>query len=672
MKTEFLACLNPQQQEAVCHQRGPLLVLAGAGSGKTRILTSRIVYLIEQGIPPSNILAVTFTNKAASEMKSRVRQHIDDLVNIGTFHSICLGVLRRHGAFLGLNANFSIYDDQDQLAIVKECLKEFSIDEKTLNPKAVREQISRCKDQLQLPEDLKDGYQDAADAVFLAVYQRYEEKLRKSGGLDFGDLILRAVMLLQGSPEILRYYQERYEYILVDEYQDTNYAQYLFVNLLASRSRNLMVVGDPDQSIYEWRGANIENILKFEGDFSEARVIRLEQNYRSTNNILSAANGLIIHNVIRKEKNLWSQKGEGDKVQLYRAFDERDEARYMVDQMIRLRQQGFVLKDMVGFYRTHSQSRVLEEELRRCNIPYTIVGGVKFYARKEVKDLLAYLRLICNPEDAVSLKRVINVPKRSIGPGTMARMELISREENISLFEAVRKCAQEMKPSAKLAQTLNSFFGMIVRWEDAMRVLPLSQLFEKVVEESGYLTALEQENTLESRLRMENIKELYSSIVDFEQMKRQQEGQDPTLRSYLEMISLQSQIDDWSDEDSTFTLMTLHCAKGLEFPIVFILGMEEGLLPHNNAVNSSFKEMEEERRLCYVGFTRAMEQLYLSYAVTRRIFGTARRQRPSRFLFEIPEDLLDPALQAYEGYEQSYEVSGGFEPDEDQNIEYYP
>ncbi|OGX33735.1 MAG: hypothetical protein A3C36_00520 [Omnitrophica WOR_2 bacterium RIFCSPHIGHO2_02_FULL_52_10] len=648
-KNDFLAQLNPQQLQAVQHQPSPLMILAGAGSGKTRVLTTRIIHMIHSGISPHEILAVTFTNKAAREMKDRVARQVDAPVLIGTFHAICLGILRRHAARMSLRNDFTIYDDQDQLAVIKECMKELDIEEKTLSPKYVRERISRSKDQLQTARDAALGSADEDDRLFAAVYQKYEEKLRLYNGLDFGDLIAKTVALFAGVPDVLEEYRARFRHVLVDEYQDTNHAQSAFIKLLAAKSRSITVVGDPDQSIYEWRGASAANMLNFEKEYKGAMVIRLEQNYRSTNTILKAANAVIAHNLNRKPKNLWSERGDGQRIELYKAPNDRMEAMNLIDTVFALKKEGYRLNDMAGFYRTHSQSRLFEEELRRNRIPYAIVGGVKFYSRKEIKDLLAYMTVTYNPGDEVNLARIINTPKRAIGKEAVDKLKRHARKEGIPLFEAIGRLCKDQAAPARLKKSLEQFHAMIRHFHDIRGMLPLSALLQAIIDTTGYVAALEHENTIDAKARIENIREFYASVKEFEESLRGEEHVN-VLQAYLEFISLQTNMDGWQDGDQAFTLMTLHCAKGLEFPVVFMLGMEEGLLPHANALNGDLDELEEERRLCYVGFTRAKDRLHLSYAVQRRTFGFTKRQHPSRFLYEIPAKLLASRLDSYSAY----------------------
>lgn len=646
-KNDIYSRLNTQQLKAVQYKAGPLLILAGAGSGKTRVLTTRIVHMIQNGISPSEILAVTFTNKAAKEMKIRVNTHVDAPVTIGTFHSVCLGVLRKYAVHISLRNDFTIYDDLDQLAIIKDCMKDLGIDDKTITPKYIRERISRCKDQLQTASNVAGNGEEHDDDLFISVYQKYEEKLQHCNGVDFGDLIAKTVQLFATTPEVLDEYQKRFRHVLVDEYQDTNHAQYVFINQLVKKHKNITAVGDPDQSIYEWRGASAENIMNFEKDFKGAKVIRLEQNYRSTNMILKAANAVIARNTNRKPKNLWSEKGEGQLIELYRAHNDRMEACRLIDNILTLREDKYYLKDMVGFYRTHSQSRVFEEELRRNNIPYTIVGGTKFYARREIKDLLGYFKITYNSGDEVNLLRVINTPKRGIGKGAVEKLKAFSLSRGISLYEAIGQYGGANKTTTKLKQGLDRFYKMVENFRETSSVVPLSHLLQTIIDATGYVTALEHENTIEAKGRIENIREFFISVKEFEESFNGAEDTN-ALEAYLEFISLQTQIDSWHDEDQVFTLMTLHSAKGLEFPAVFMLGMEEGLLPHANALNASFEELEEERRLCYVGFTRAMERLFLSYATSRRMFGYTKRQHPSRFLYEIPKELLTRTVEDFD------------------------
>ncbi len=636
---DFLDGLNPAQRQAVTHEGGPLLVLAGAGSGKTRIITARMIYFLRKGLLPSQILAVTFSNKAAREMRARLQPHVRGFVMIGTFHAACLRILRREADKIGLPPDFTVYDAQDQRALIKDCLKSMDIDPRRMHPKAVAERINRSKDYLIFPEDDPDGVSEE-ERLFQAVYRMYEERMRQCGGLDFGGLIAQTVRLFQRRPEVLRGYQQRYPVILVDEYQDTNEAQARLVTLLAGQTPNVTVVGDPDQSIYEWRGARVENIMRFEQSFPNVTMIRLEQNYRSTNTILQAANAVIACNRFRHHKDLWSEKGQGDPVRVWACADERAEARLLVETIREKQQEGRPLNQMAVFYRTHAQSRVIEEELMRQGVAYRIVGGQKFYERKEIKDLTAYLRLTYNSADEISLLRVINTPRRGLGPAALAKLTALRQKHGGSLFAALPLLAGEGAKSLRAGREARAFYVMIGRFIEASHEVTLAHLVEMVIEETGYARMLEDEGTLEARARLENIKEFYGAVQEFQQNWVQDEGPRDVLGKYLEFLSLQTAVDAWNDQENILALMTLHSAKGLEFPVVFMVGMEEGILPHGNALQGSEREIEEERRLCYVGFTRAMEQLYLLYAGQRTIFGYEYVQDPSRFLSEIPEDLI--------------------------------
>jgi DNA helicase II / ATP-dependent DNA helicase PcrA len=660
MTYDVLKNLNePQQRAVVCNDgKGPLLVVAGAGSGKTRILTSRIIYMIQQGLAPVHIMAVTFTNKAAGEMRQRIRAVIDQPVTVGTFHSICLSILRMNAERIGLKPDFTIYDDIDQLAVIKECMKDLGIDPKQVNPKGIREKISRSKDSLRTVEQSEAEMGGFEDKIFCAVYKKYEAMLAAYNGVDFGDLIAKTTRLFSEHPDVLEYYQERFQYILVDEYQDTNTAQYIFVNQLAKKYRNITVVGDPDQSIYEWRGATIENILSFEHDYKEAQVVRLEQNYRSTNSILKAANHLIRHNLNRKAKDLWSENGDGELIDVYRAVNERDEARHLVARVMDFVKQGYALNDQVVFYRIHAQSRVIEEELRRNNIFYKIIGGVKFYARKEIKDILAYLRVIANPGDELSLRRILNVPKRGIGPKALDAIVALMQAAGLSFFDAIAAFAAADETSKKLKKELGAFVALLRGLQDEKNDVGLQTLTEALLDRSGYLAELRIENTIESKMRIENIEEFMNSIAEFEQSLSLEESREG-LRSYLEFISLQTDVDQIDESEEVFTLMSLHCAKGLEFPVVFIVGLEEELLPHSNSLNTAMRDVEEERRLCYVGFTRAKERLCLSYAIMRKLYGYEKMVQPSRFLKEIPQPLI----------KSSYDLNDLYDLDDDDGFD---
>jgi len=649
--------LNPEQEKAVSSPEGPLLVLAGAGSGKTRILTCRIAHLISQGIPAFNILGVTFTNKAAQEMKSRVAQLVRQQVWISTFHSTCMKILRIDGEGIGLVKNFSIYDDHDQLVLIKECLSELNKNERQINPKGIREEIQRAKDFLLTPEVYQEQAQDAFQDIAAQVYALYEKKMAALKGCDFGDLILKTVFLFDRNPETLSSWQERFKHVLIDEYQDTNHAQYRLVRLLADQYKNITVVGDPDQSIYAWRGADIRNILDFEKDYEHCQVIKLEQNYRSTGNILEASNALIEFNTARKPKALWTEKKSGEKITLYQAVDEKDESEFVVREILNHQKSGRTLADCVVFYRLHAQSRVLEEALRKYKVPYRIVGGIRFYDRREIKDLIAYLRVIAFPHDDLSYKRIVNVPNRGIGKKTMETIELYQREKGIGWDQTLAQVDQIEGIGAKARVGLQQFYRMIrsLRAEKAKR--PISELLEDILKHSGYLKELELERTFESKVRMDNIQEFFSAVQDFEESYDSENG---LLESFIESITLTTNIDEWDGGSNSLTMMSLHTAKGLEFPIVFMVGMEEEIFPHVNSFGGGVEELEEERRLCYVGMTRAKEKLYFVYADSRRLYGSRQHNLPSRFLNEIPSDLLEEAGRAGSSFDE--EVC--LEPDE--------
>jgi len=640
--------LNPVQQKAVLETEGPILVFAGAGSGKTRVLTYRIAYLIEErGIPPWNIFAVTFTNKAADEMRERVERLLGGSAKgtwISTFHSACARILRRHIEPLGFQRNFVIYDEQDQERHLKAMMKELELDFRMFHPRAVRAAIETLKNEGITPDQyLPDPYNIFQKRVAL-VYQRYQEDLRQNNALDFGDLLTFVTILFRRFPEILRHYQEQCRYVMVDEFQDTNLIQYLLLRQIAERHLNLCVVGDDDQSIYRWRGAEVGNILNFEKDFPKAKVITLEQNYRSTQNILRAANEMVRRNRSRKEKVLWTENPEGEILTLYVAENEGDEARFVVQKITEqihppsqtnfLGRTGRVYRDIAVFYRINAQSRAVEDELVKHQIPYTVVGGMKFYERKEVKDILAYLKLISNPSDGLSLKRVINVPSRGIGEKTIERIEIFSKERRVPLFEGMEKALEEdwLPPAARAR--IGEFLLLIKGFRDERGSLPLSQLTLALLARTGYLDRLKEEGTEEAFSRMENIDELVNVILELEQ---EEEG--TSLETFLDKVSLVSDVDLYEDKGNRVSLMTLHCAKGLEFPVVFIVGIEEGLLPHYRR-GDEIEDLEEERRLCYVGITRAKERVFLSRAERRSTFGVGRVNLPSRFLDELPLELI--------------------------------
>jgi len=670
MTQDLLRDLNPMQREAVAWLPvRPLLILAGAGSGKTRILTHRIAWLIAHGVPAFNILGVTFTNKAAQEMRSRIEKLVAQQVWVSTFHSTCLRILRQDGPAIELDRNFIIYDEYDQLQVIKDCVAELNLNEKQVHPKGVREEIQRAKDYLVTPfqysEKAEDLFQDAVGKV----YQLYEAKMKRLKACDFGDLIMKTVALFDRNPSVLKTWQDRFQHILIDEYQDTNHAQYRFVKLLASARRQITVVGDPDQSIYAWRGADIKNILNFEADYPDSGTIRMEQNYRSTPVILEAANHLIKNNQMRKPKALWTEKKGGSKIELFNAEDEAAEAKYAVENVIQYKAQGRSYADQVIFYRVHAQSRVLEEELMRANIPYKIVGGTRFYDRKEIKDIIAYLRLVAYAHDEVSLKRVINVPARGIGKKAMETLEAEARGKT---WEEVLQDLPSVKGlTPRVQKSLGAFYAWLTKLRKKQNEMTVHEILERILEDTGYVTELEAERTVEAQARLENIEEFFSVIEDFTENRSSGLGTRPLkksetktspeeqaaspemtpLASFLDSIELVTDLDAWDQGTNVLTLMTLHTAKGLEFPIVFMVGMEEGIFPHINSYMGPSDDLEEERRLCYVGITRAREKLHLSYATERRMYGATHHNLPSRFLNEIPPSLYDiRAMRSYGEY----------------------
>ncbi len=637
--SDILASLNPAQKEAVQHKDGPLLVLAGAGSGKTRVLTHRIAYLLEQGVAPWNILAITFTNKAAREMQERVNNllpvHKAHDLWVSTFHSACLRILRREIDALGYDRNFIIYDDADQQTVLKECLKELNIDDKQFTPRSMSAAISAAKNKLLTAEDYENYAFDYSEQVAVRVYKMYQQKLKRNNALDFDDLLVLTVKLFEQFNHVLTYYQDRFKYILVDEYQDTNHVQYVLVNMLAKGHRNLCVVGDPNQSIYGWRGADISNILSFERDYPEAKVVKLEQNYRSTQTILDAANAVIAQNASSKEMNLWTALGQGEPIDLQYCEDERDEAFYIVRKIRQEIERGRKYSDIAILYRTHAQSRAIEESLVTANIPYAIVGGVGFYQRKEIKDLLSYLRLVINPYDTVSFQRIINVPKRGIGPASITKFIEWAEQNNKSLVEALARAYEIPKLSGKVRQAATELSDMFKNLNKQAEFLSVTEMVEEVLQQSGYRGELEAEETLEARTRLDNLNEFITVTQEYD--RNNPEG---TLEDFLSFLSLVTDQDKYNETADTVSLMTLHTAKGLEFPVVFLAGMEEGIFPHSRSLESKH-ELEEERRLCYVGITRTKEKLYLTHCFCRSLFGRMQNNLPSRFLSEIPERLLN-------------------------------
>ncbi len=632
-----LSMLNPEQRLAAETMEGPVLILAGAGSGKTRALTYRVANLMDHGVPPWSILALTFTNKAAREMKERIMQLVGEKAEsawISTFHSTCARILRRDIEKLGYTRAFTIYDDDDQGTVIKEILKRLNIDEKFLPLREVKAKISDAKNRLMGPDEwFAKTERDFRNQMLHDVFVAYEQRLKAANALDFDDLLLKTLELLADHPPVLESYRDRFHYVMVDEYQDTNYAQYMLVKLLTDQSRNLCVVGDDDQSIYGWRGADIRNILDFEKDYPDAKVIKLEQNYRSTANILDAANQVIAHNAGRKEKALWTEAGEGESIKLYCAGDEREEAAWVADRIKKMNRHGEGYGRMAVLYRANAQSRVLEEMLMRAGIPYKVFGGLRFYDRKEVRDVIAYLRVIANPTDDVSLRRIINVPKRAIGDATIAELVRHAQEQETPLFSALTDLPASL--SSRPRKCVGDFFTMMTMLMAMKESMPLSAFVKQLVEQTGLLEQYQKEDSDEARTRVENIQEFLGAVEEFD---RQTEN--ATLEDYLENVALVTELDQAEDEKQYVTLMTLHSAKGLEFPNVFITGMEEGVFPSGRSLMDD-NRMEEERRLCYVGITRAKERLFLSRASQRMLYNQVNHNPPSRFLGEIPQRLLE-------------------------------
>ena len=636
----LLTGLNKEQQQAVQHTEGPLLILAGAGSGKTKVLTVRIAHLLAQGVNPYEILAITFTNKAAKEMKSRVEGLVGDIANriwLSTFHSFCAKFLRFElDNFLGYNSNFTIYDTSDSQAVIKAALKALNLDDKYYPVGAMIGAISDAKNKLLFASDFRKQARDFYQQKVADVYEYYERELRKNNALDFDDLLLVAVKLLQSNEAVLDKYSKRFRYVMIDEYQDTNHAQYLLAKLLASHWKNIAVVGDADQSIYAWRGADIQNILDFEKDYPNCTSIKLEQNYRSTKIILDAANAVIENNEDRPKKNLWTDKTEGAKIQHFTAQSEHEEAAFIGDTIAKKHDiHGVPYGDMAILYRTNAQSRVLEEALIKRALPYTMVGGTKFYDRKEIKDVLAYLRVLYNPFDDLSLLRIINVPKRSIGATTVAKLQDYARANGTSLFMTLTQLHLVDTIKGKTKEKLEEFGILIFTLVAEMEDKTVLDILESILDRTGYLAQLEESTDPQDQARAENIGELLSVAKDF-----QDTNPTGTVEDFLEQVALVNDVDSFEQEESKVTLMTLHAAKGLEFPIVFLGGLEEGLFPHSRTLMNP-EEIEEERRLAYVGITRAEKELYISNATTRTVFGRTSSYLPSRFIDEIPEELVD-------------------------------
>lgn len=637
--------LNEPQRGAVYYTEGPLLILAGAGSGKTRVLTHRIAYLIEEkGVNPWNILAITFTNKAAGEMRERVDRLVgfgSESIWVSTFHSMCVRILRRHISLLGYDTNFTIYDADDQKTLMKDVCKLLQIDTKIYKERALLAAVSHAKNELVTPEEFRlNAGGDFSQRKIAEVYEEYEKQLKANNALDFDDLLIKTVQLFQTQADVLEYYQERFRYIMVDEYQDTNTVQFELVRLLASKYRNLCVVGDDDQSIYKFRGANIKNILNFEQYFEDAKVIKLEQNYRSTSNILNAANAVIRNNAGRKDKTLWTDNGEGEKIQ-FRQFDSAyDEAEYIVDDIRkRVREKEYSYHDNVILYRTNAQSRMFEEKFVTANIPYKIVGGINFYARREIKDLLAYLKTVDNGKDDLAVRRIVNVPKRGIGLTSINRVQDYAAAYNIGFYDALR--AVDLIPNiGRGASKLESFVALIEHFKTDAEDMSISDLLKEIIEETGYIESLQAEDMVEAETRIENIDELLSKVAAYEE-ECEDRNEPASLSGFLEEVALVADIDSLDEDTDYVVLMTLHSAKGLEFPNVYLAGMEDGLFPSYMTITADDpEEVEEERRLCYVGITRAEKELTLTCARRRMIRGETQYNKMSRFLKEIPMELL--------------------------------
>lgn len=615
--------LNDKQKEAVLHVNGPCLVIAGAGSGKTKVLTTRIAYLIEQGIPSYNILAITFTNKAAKEMRERLEALVpDNNTFVGTFHALGVRIIRENAPLLGLDRNFSIVDSDDVLSIIKKIIKDNGYDPKLTTPGYIRNRISSIKNEMLTNDEITKFFNTPQDQIAQKVYYEYVDILKKNNSVDFDDLLLLPVKLFLNNKDILESYQDRFKYLLIDEYQDTNDVQYKLSRLLANKYNNIFVVGDPDQSIYMFRGANFHNILNFEKDYKNAQVISLEENYRSTKIILDTANSVIKNNKERKEKNLWSNNGEGTKTKYLRAYDDKHEIQLVLDEIKKLLAEGYKKNDIAVLYRTNAQARLVEEMFLKANIPYKVVGSYYFYSRKEIKDLICYLRLILNNNDEISLRRVINVPKRGIGESTLARLEKEAREQNISMFQAINKGKEQI------------FKELILHLTEESENITLTELIDLILEETGIRQEYENDNSLESQLRLDNLEEFKSITKTYEERTGS-----VSLSDFLEEVSLIADISEHQQQDDVVTLMTVHSAKGLEFSVVFLIGMEDGIFPHQNSFSA--EGLEEERRLCYVGITRAKEKLFISNAKRRMLYGKDVINPPSRFIKEIAPELIE-------------------------------
>ncbi len=637
---DYLDKLNPQQREAAVHKDGPLLILAGAGSGKTSTMTHRIAYLIkEEGVAPYNILAVTFTNKAAKEMRDRVEDLIGQGISmwILTFHSACLRILRKHAEAIGYSNDFVVYDPTDQKVVIKNCIKEQNVDDKKYPPQYILSIISDCKEKGVSPSRYAEiNGLDVKSKIIYELYAAYENVLKKNNAMDFDDLILRTVQLFEKNDDILAYYQDKFKYIMVDEYQDTNFMQYRFIKLMAEAHNNICVVGDDDQCIYQWRGADIKNILDFEKDFKHTKVIKLEQNYRSHANILNAAHSVIEKNKGRKPKKLWTDKEKGEKIKYYRADNEKDEARYIAQEIDRLHSGELAYSDFAVLYRTNAQSRTFEEALSAREVPYRVLGGTRYYDRKEIKDIMAYMRLVQNPSDDLSLTRIINEPKRGIGDKTLEKVRALASFRSVSLFELLTddSIIEELLP-AKAEDSVKEMITVLRQFSQEKDNLKVSDIYDGLLVRTGYLKSLEQQNTVESEGRIENLLEFKSVIYDYEK-----ENPQLSLSEFMEKIALMAEIDNHDAGENAVVLMTLHSAKGLEFPVVFMPGMEDGLFPGWRAYDKP-DGVEEERRLCYVGMTRAMQRLYLTSAEVRTLYGKTDYTKESLFLKELDKSLID-------------------------------
>ena len=643
---DIIDVLNDKQKEAVLSTEGPCLVIAGAGSGKTKVLTHKIAYLMqEKNVKPWSILAITFTNKAANEMKERVENLIGDVAKdmwIGTFHSICVRILRRYIDRIGFTSSFIIFDSSDQRTLVKQCLKQLNVDDKMLNDRAVLSEISNAKNEMLEPDAYKLRTNNEIRKETIAkIYELYQKRLRENNAIDFDDIINYTIRILSENPDVLEYYSNKFEYVLVDEYQDTNKAQFTLVSILAARHGNITVVGDNDQGIYSFRGADITNILNFEKDFPGTKIIKLEQNYRCTQNILDAANAVIKNNETKYEKKLWTENGKGGMITVFRGNDEYDEANFVVENINRLRREEYMTyNDFAVLYRMNSQSRSIEDILRRENVPYKIIGGLKFYERKEIKDTIAYLRLIQNPSDNLSLTRIINEPKRGIGKTSLDNVQQIAVQSETSMYDVIKR-ADEFGLNRVFVNS-REFVSQIEELRAKKDNIKISDLIKETLNKTGYTKALEDEDTTEAETRLENIEEFLTVAMEFEEQMAEN-----SLEEFLEGITLSSELDNADNQEDSVTLMTLHSAKGLEFPVVFLVGMEEGIFPGYKSIGEP-KELEEERRLCYVGITRAKQNLFISCARQRTIFGSTSCNQVSRFVKEIPKELMD-------GFDENFE-----------------